>query len=292
MQLPSLNYDLWRLMTLEDCISGTDAMMPGTPTLQRSPAAIPYAADLQTLQRGDGAKLIFQIAPTPEEMASGQQYRIQQMWVAVAERYDGFYIGILNSHFPDKYANRDFYLRNGAEIPFLPQHIVDINHPPSGFDIETILQPQKTWSREDTQSLVMGDPVLSELLDLAARNAVKLVKEEACPSAFGIGHTTGKTWSDRLISTGVQTQDGSDGLSEAVYPLQERVRQKTLLASAVCNYRRLQRASGETADSIVILLENAAGYSVYWVQTYHKTTDGYKFDDLVAQFGEPIVFVP
>lgn len=57
MQLPSLNHDLWRLMTLEDCTSGIDAVMPGTPNLQRSPAAIPHALDLQTLQRGDGAKL-------------------------------------------------------------------------------------------------------------------------------------------------------------------------------------------------------------------------------------------
>jgi tetratricopeptide (TPR) repeat protein len=293
MRLPNLNYDLWQLIISEDCaVSTADYVMSGTQNLQRSPAAIPYATDLQILQRGEAAKLIFEISPTCEEIESGMPYRTQQLWVAIAERRGDYYIGILNEHPHPNYVNCDFYLRPGAEIPFLPQHIIDVDRPPSGFDIETILQPQKIWSGAENSPLVMGDPVLDELLDLAVRHAVRDVQQETFTSAFGIGSTTGQTWSDRFIGTGIITQDGSEALMEAMQPLQERARQNTLLASAICTCRQLERASGETSEAIVIFLENAVGYSVYWIKTYRKTANGYEFDDLVAQFGKPAVFLP
>jgi tetratricopeptide (TPR) repeat protein len=292
MRLPNLNYDLWQLLTMEDCISRIDAVMPGTSTLQRSPAAIPYAAGLQILQRGEAAKLIFEISPTCEEIESGMPYRTKQMWVAIAERRENYYIGILNEHPHPNYVNCDFYLRPGAEIPFLPQHIIDVDRPPSGFDVETVLQPQKIWSSEANPPLVMGDPVLDELLNLTDRHAMRDVQQDTFTSAFGIGSTTGQTWSDRFIGTGITTQDGSEALTEALQPLQERARQNTLLASAICTRRQLQRTSGETSEAIVIFLENPIGYSVYWIRTYRKTASGYEFDDLVAQFGKPAVFLP
>jgi hypothetical protein len=290
MRLPNLNIDLWQLLQPEELV--IDAVVGNAPVdPRRSPAALPYASDRKMLKRGEGALLIFQMQPTPDEMNPGMQGRIQRLWVAVAERCGDFYIGILNVHPSGHYANRDFYLAPRAEIPFLPHHIVDVNYPPFGFNTQTVLQtdPKRLWARDNLHQF-MGDPVLRELLDLADRNAMKEVQEGTVSSAFGIGHTTGKTWSDRLISTGIRTTDGSDALMEAVQPLQERAQQKTLLASVVCNYRRLQRASGEESNAIVMLLENAIGYAVYWIRTYRQTSQGYEFDELIAQFGAPVVF--
>ena len=293
MDLPTLNRDLWQLLMPEDCMTGFDMVMPEVPSMQRSPAATPYASDRKALKRGEGVLLIVQIQPTPDEMAPGMQGRIQRMWVAVSERCGDYYIGILNTHPSGSYASRDFYLSPGAEIPFLPQHIVDINHPPFGFDIKKVLQtdPRRLWSRDDRGLPSIGDPILSELLQLADQNAIKRLQDSVCRSAFGIGRTIRQTWTDQFITTGILPQDGSEAFIEAVHLLRESARQKTLQASAVCTYRQLQRSSGATADAIVIFLENAAGYSVCWIRTYRQTADGYEFDDLVAQFGEPVVFL-
>lgn len=289
MRLASLNFDLWELLQPEELVA--DAVIGGADANhQRSPAAIPYASNRQTLKRGEGALLIFMA--TPDAVAQGMQGRIQRMWVAVAERHGDCYVGILNVHPSGNYADRDFYLSPGAEIAFLPHHIVDINRPPFGFDIKTVLQtdPRRLWQRDDRLLPSMGDPILSELLQLADQNAIERLQQSTCRSAFGIGRTTGKTWTDKFITTGITPQDGSEAFIEAVQPLRESVSQKTLQASAVCAYRQGQR-SGVTVDVIMIYLENAAGYSVYWIRTYRKTADGYEFDDLTAQFGEPVVFV-
>jgi hypothetical protein len=291
MYLPILNRDLWQLVTPEALMVGADMIIPGVPNIQRSNAAMPYVNDRRCLKRGEGAQLVFQILPTPEEAKLGMQGRMQRMWVAVAERQENVYVGILNVHPAGNYADRDFYLRPGAEIPFLPQHIVDITYPPRGSDIESVLQVKRRWSR-DNLSMIMGDPVLNELLALADQSAVRELMEGTVSSAFGIGRTTGTGWTDKFITTGIKTQDGSEAFVEAVQPLQARSRQNTLLASAVCTRRQLQRASGETCEAIIIFLENNAGYSVYWFRTYRKAADGYEFDDLTAQFGDPVVFTP
>ncbi|NJR69678.1 MAG: hypothetical protein HC771_14210 [Synechococcales cyanobacterium CRU_2_2] len=218
--------------------------------------------------------------------------RIQRLWVAVSERVDDYYIGILNEHPAENYANRDFYLSPGAEVPFLSHHIVDISRPPFGFDIRKVLQtnPKRLWSRDAQVQPSMGDPILHELFQLADQNAIKRLQEGNCRSAFGIGRTTGQTWTDKFITTGVDFPTDDEAFMEAVQPLQEQVRQRKLQASAVCTYRQLQRTSGTAMNAIVIFLENAVGYSVYWIRTYRTTSDGYELDDLTAQFGEPLVF--
>lgn len=291
MRLSNLNHDLWQLLPPEELIM--DAIVGATAANnQRSPAAIAYATGTKTLKRGESALLIFQIQPTPDEIAPGMQGRIQRMWIAVSERRGDYYIGILNSHPSGSYIERDFYLSPGAEIPFLPHHIVDIDRPPFGFNINKILQtdPRRLWSREDRLLPSMGDPILSELLQLTDHNAIERLQESTCRSAFGIGRTTGQTWTDKFITTGIVPQDSSEAFMAAVQPLQESVSQKMLQASAVCTYRQLQRSSGAAVNAIVIFLENASGYSVYWIRTYRQTANGYEFDELVAQFGEPVVF--
>jgi hypothetical protein len=287
MHLPMLNRDLWQLVTPEALMVEVDLIIPGVPNIQRSNAAMPYVNDRRCLKRGEGAQLVFQILPTPEEAKLGMQGRMQRMWVAVAERQENVYVGILNVHPAGNYADRDFYLRPGAEIPFLPQHIVDITYPPQGADIESVLQVKRQWSR-DNALLVVGDPLLDELLVLADQAAVRELMEGVVSSAFGIGRTTATTWSDRWVTTGIKMTDGSEAFMAAVQPLQER--QQTLLASAVCTQRQVQLISGRTAAAIVMFLENSVGYAVCWVRVYRKTADGYEFDDLMPQFATPVVF--
>jgi hypothetical protein len=289
MRLANLNYDLWQLLQPEELT--VDAAVGVAASQSRSPAAMPYITGNKLLKRGESALLIFRIQPTPEEMGPGMMGRIQRLWVAIAERVGDYYIGILNEHPAGNYTNRDFYLSPGAEIPFQSHHIVDINRPPFGFDIRKVLQtnPRRLWSRDAQMQPSMGDPILQELLQLADKEAIRLLQESSCRSAFGIGRTTGQTWTDKFITTGINSD--SEALMEAVQPLQERASQGTLQASAVCTYRQLQRASGPAMNAIAIFLENAAGYSVYWIRTYHQTTDSYEFDNWVVQFGEPVVFV-
>lgn len=292
MRLANLNYDLWELLQpgefKADAVVGTTMIPTDKP---RSPAAIPYASGEKILKRGESALLIFRIQPTPEEMRPGMMGRVQRLWVAIAERIDDYYIGILNEHPAGNYANRDFYLSPGAEIAFQSHHIVDINRPPFGFDIRKVLQtdPRRLWSRDTQMQPSMGDPILQELFQLAEQNAIKRLQENHCRSAFGIGRTTGQTWTDKFITTGINSD--SEAFMEAVQPLQERASQGTLQASAVCTYRQLQKTSGEIMNAIVIFLENAAGYSVYWIKTYHETNDSCEFNNWVIQFGEPTVFV-
>ncbi|WP_052754341.1 hypothetical protein [Calothrix sp. 336/3] len=291
MRLANLNYDLWQLLQPEEFTA--DAVVGSVATKnQRSPAAIPYVTGEKILKRGESALLMFRIQPTPEEMRPGMMGRIQRMWVAIAERCGDHYIGILNSHPAGNYTNRDFYLSPGAEIPFLPHHIIDIDRPPWGFDIETVLQTdtRRLWCRDAEAQPSMGDPILSNLLQLADKTAIRRLTDSTCRSAFGIGHTTGQTWTDMFITTGIDFLSDSEALMEAVQPLRERVSQGTLQASAVCTYRHIQRTSGLVANAIMILLENTCGYSVYWFRTYRQTSDGYEFDDLTAQFGTAMVF--
>jgi hypothetical protein len=288
MRLANLNYDLWQLLQPEELT--VDAAVRVAINQSRSPAAIPYATGKKILKRGESALLIFRIQPTPEEMTPGMMSRIQRMWVAISEHINDHYIGILNAHPAGNYADRDFYLYPGAEIPFQAHHIVDIDRPPFGFNIRKILQtdPRRLWPRDEQIQPSVGDPILCELLQLAEQNAIKRLQESNYRSAFGIGRTTGQTWTDKFITTGINSD--SEAFMEAVQPLQERANQGTLQASAVCTYRQLQRASGETMDAIVIFLENAAGYSVYWIRSYRETANGYELDDFNTQFSEPVVF--
>jgi hypothetical protein len=290
MRLSNFYFDLWQLIQPEHlALDENDREAPIDQP--RSPAALPYASNLKTLQRGEGAMLIFHMQPTPDEITPGLPGRIQTLWVAVTERCGDYYIGVLTEHPAGNYADRDFYLAPGAEVPFLPLHIVDVYYPPLDFDIEKVLQrdSRRLWSRDDSQQL-MGDPVLNELLTLADHKAVKELQEKTASLAFGIGRTTGQTWTDRLMMTVSNTLNGADAFMEAVTPLRERAQQKTLVASVICNHRVIQRTSGEESMAIVMLLENAIGYAIFWLRTYRLTPQGYEFDELTAQFCDAVVF--
>jgi hypothetical protein len=62
--------------------------------------------------------------------------------------------------------------------------------------------------------------------------------------------------------------------------------------TAVCTRRQFQRASSGTPyNAIIIFLENLSGYSVHWFRVCRRTENGYEFDDLMAHFGKPMVFM-
>ena len=69
------------------------------------------------------------------------------MWVIVSERIGEYYIGILDSK-PSLEPSDDMYLVFGAEIPFLPEHVIDIGHPPKEYqDWQLSQPPERKWPR-------------------------------------------------------------------------------------------------------------------------------------------------
>ena len=70
------------------------------------------------------------------------------MWVLVAERCGDFYVGVLGNQPASVEPGGSFYLRPGAEVPFLPEHVVDIADPPVGYAEEELGRPPaRRWPR-------------------------------------------------------------------------------------------------------------------------------------------------
>ena len=110
---------------------------------------IPAVRDRYTLVPGQYVKLLFEIHYVG---ADGQPAeRVERMWVLVAGREDDVYFGMLDN---DPYSTRPgdgHYLTHGAEIPFLPGHVINIEDPPD--NAERMLRewkPPSRWPREDT----------------------------------------------------------------------------------------------------------------------------------------------
>lgn len=71
------------------------------------------------------------------------------MWVFVSERLSDGFVGILDNQ-PGSFPPSDnVYLTLGAEIPFGPEHVVDIAEPPADY-IETMraATPSRLWPRQ------------------------------------------------------------------------------------------------------------------------------------------------
>src|SRR5437868_4001837 len=92
---------------------------------------IPPFEQRDALRRGDAAKLLFDIEAHEEDGSVGVQR--ERMWVIVAERVQGVYLGILDNQPACLELSDKVYLRFGAEIPFLAEHIIDIGHPPAEY---------------------------------------------------------------------------------------------------------------------------------------------------------------
>jgi hypothetical protein len=134
LRLPTIEIDYWELRSAERSHAEN-------PTKFQ----IPSADARNSLARGDAAKLIFDIEACDE---SGQLVvGGERMWVIVSERIGDYYIGILDSK-PSLDASDDVYLVFGAEVPFLPEHVIDIAHPPKQYqDWQLSQPPERQWPR-------------------------------------------------------------------------------------------------------------------------------------------------
>jgi tetratricopeptide (TPR) repeat protein len=101
----------------------------------------------QNLYRGSAAQLIFHYSNI---ITPGINSFIELMWVVISEVQNNFYIGLLYNQPVYREQSEDFYLRPGAEILFLPEHILDIQYPTSQEpDLEQIFPkgPTRCWIR-------------------------------------------------------------------------------------------------------------------------------------------------
>ena len=127
VRLASLARDSWQLR------SGEDAHAAHPETFW-----IPPLRQREALRRGDGVKLVFDVEGVEEDGRVTIQG--EKMWVIVAERRGDVYIGRLENE-PDLVPDDDTYLRRGAEIPFLPEHVVDIQSPPAEYVAGRLAEP-------------------------------------------------------------------------------------------------------------------------------------------------------
>jgi len=135
MRLPSFERDYWQLR------SAVASHREHSDTFW-----IPPLERRQNLKRGQSARLIFDIEAQGESGAVEVQG--ERMWVIVAERLGDAYIGILDNQPALIGASDDVYVCFGAEVPFLPEHVVDIGDPPADYAGWQLGQePQRRWPR-------------------------------------------------------------------------------------------------------------------------------------------------
>ncbi len=101
---------------------------------------IPKLNTRKHLQLGDLVKLIFRIAiDSPEN-----EVAVERMWVIVRERVPEGYLGILDNEPSSIDENNEFWL--GTELPFQPQHVINIDTPnEETFRVASEL-PKRRWS--------------------------------------------------------------------------------------------------------------------------------------------------
>jgi hypothetical protein len=134
MRIPTLEQDYW-------------ALVSGESRHAESPDNfwIPALSERQSLRRGDAAKLIFEIETESE---GGIERDCERMWVIVSEVAAPYFIGRLTSTPVTVEENDDFYLKVDVEVPFLPEHVIDIDHPPRAFlDALFSEKPRNVWPR-------------------------------------------------------------------------------------------------------------------------------------------------
>lgn len=136
MRLAELTRDFWELRSAEE-------------SARKNPEKfhLPPLEAREGLKRGHAAKLIFEIES--EDEAGKPVLQGERMWVIVREQVGPAYIGILDSKPASFEPSEKVYLCFGAEIPFLPEHVIDIASPPTDY-VEWQLgqEPERKWPRE------------------------------------------------------------------------------------------------------------------------------------------------
>lgn len=135
MRLAALETDHWELESGEERHAGNpDSFW------------IPTRCEREQLQPGQAAKLLFCVEAT---MPDGPvEVGVERMWVFVTERVNGKYVGVLDNEPASLEADDDVYLVRGAEIPFGPEHVIDIAEPPPEYvEAMRAVLPTRTWQR-------------------------------------------------------------------------------------------------------------------------------------------------
>jgi hypothetical protein len=80
------------------------------------------------------------------------------MWVIVAERVDKLYVGILDNQPASIEPGAHVYLTEGAEVPFGPEHVIDITEPPPDWVQDRLdAPPTRRWPRDDDWTMDVFD---------------------------------------------------------------------------------------------------------------------------------------
>jgi hypothetical protein len=135
MRLPSHKQDFWTLVSGEE----RHAESPGS-------FWVPPLSERESLKVGQAAKLIFEIE---SENKQGEVERdCERMWVVVSEVASPYYIGRLINKPAIVDETEEFYLKLDVEVPFLPEHVIDIDQPPEDY-LKALFseEPRSVWSR-------------------------------------------------------------------------------------------------------------------------------------------------
>lgn len=127
MRFASLQTDFWELGSGEEL----HARFPDS-------FEIPPAGQRRSLRRGDSARLLFNIELEGED-GKPMQFG-ERMWVVVDFVGDGYYLGrLINQPGSFDPEECDFYLGFGAEIPFAPEHVIDLEEPWAEADLDRLI---------------------------------------------------------------------------------------------------------------------------------------------------------
>jgi hypothetical protein len=136
MRLASFERDYWQLRSAEE----SHRQHPDT-------FWIPPLEQRQSLQRGQSARLVFEIEGEEEDGTVVVQG--ERMWVIVAEKIGDTYIGILDNQPACLERCDDVYLRFGAEVPFRAENVIDIGQPrPEYVEWQLGQPPDRVWPRD------------------------------------------------------------------------------------------------------------------------------------------------
>jgi len=137
MRLPNLKDDFWELISAE-------------MQHEKHPETfwIPTEAERHNVTRGQAVKLLFKVQLEDEDCEIS--YGVERMWLIVSDVICDYCIGILINEPSLFIPSENDYLCYGAEIPFLAEHIADIDDPPKEYsDWQLNQPPERIWPRED-----------------------------------------------------------------------------------------------------------------------------------------------
>jgi hypothetical protein len=128
MREPSLEIDGW-------CLADGEVHHAAAPETFR----LPERKVREALQSGDFAKLIFRI----DVDEANESHGVERMWVLVRERTSNGYLGVLDNEPLGIAKNEELW--RGTELPFSPQHMIDVEKGDAGSMALAGEAPRKRW---------------------------------------------------------------------------------------------------------------------------------------------------